>query len=332
MTSLDSTLIISHSDLQQEDSVVLNTAIKLLSLEGVMFRLEDSAPEHAHLLILDDDGQGSRSLLKLSRPGQVKVILSTRHHTGKNVISVVKPLELSSIKSLLKRLFTLMQTQIKKSRQFAENSPQAKPIEPLTDTLFNVLIDTRKQGRVIEVSCDDYPSLYIDGIKHSLATNASQDQLRQIASLALEQLSIRDLSTDNFSVHSNDLTMISLHNFLWSSGIICSQGRLLSGHSIDKPFKLKAWPNFTRHDFKAEYFKLAAILAKNTCSINELQRLSKIPIDDIINFYNAAYAVGIIDDDSITQPTAGSDTRQVPAEKQGLLSRIADRLTLKKYL
>ena len=246
------------------------------------------------------------------------------------MISVEKPLELASLKSLLIRLFNLMQSQFKKNaaRNIQTNQASTDVAQPLTNTLFNLLLDTKLSQKVIELQFIDDLKIFVDGINHSLATNANDQQLRVLAEKDPSEVTISQLEPDNFAVHTNDLCILSLYNFLWLSGIACSRGRLLEGHTMDQAFKLRAWPNFTRHDFKPDYFKLAALLAKGAYSINELQEVSQISKHEIINFYNAAYAVDILDRGEIEQYRSHTP-RKTDEKKQGLFSKIAQRLTLR---
>ena len=89
---------------------------------------------------------------------------------------------------------------------------------------------------------------------------------------------------------------------------------------------MRAWPNFTRNDFRAQHLKLAAVLARQATRLDQLSAMTQVPLYDIANFYNAAYAVDLIDT-NIHQTPQNQPQKTVTTQMKSLFNRIAQRLS-----
>ena len=314
--------------LTEQDNMVVSTAAKLLSYDDVGFVVNDGEISKAHLLIIDEDSQSGKQALRQSRAGQVKLLVSSNPKMAKNIIGLQRPIDLSTLKSVLKKLYAKLHAQLSTQKINAAAQPKTQAVLELKDSLFNILIETKLKKRVLHITCDELPDIFIDGCNQCLATTANETELEKILSLALDQITFYKLKPKSFAVHSNEMNVQSLHNILWLAGIRCSKGRLLPGHSLDKPFRLKAWPNFTRSSFIAEHLKLAAILAKQPMSMHQLAEATGVKMAEVVNFYNAALAVDLIIHEQGNNNLSGN-SRSRTLEQQSLFSRIAKRLSLK---
>ena len=314
--------------LSQQDDMVVSTATKLLSYDNVEFLINNSEISKAHLLIIDEDSPSGKQALRQSNAGQVKLLVSSKPKMARNTIGLQRPVDLSTLKSVLKKLYVKLQEQLITQKQNTTTRSKADTVTELKDSLFNILIETKLKRRILHITCDELPDIFIDGCNQCLATTASESELDNILKLDIDKITFYKLKPKSFAVHSNEMNVQSLHNILWLAGIRCSKGQILPGHSLDKSFRLKAWPNFTRSTFIAEHLKLAAILAKQAMSMRQLADATGVKLNEVINFYNAAFAVDLIVYDQGTKKSpAKAGTRSV--ENQSLLSRIADRLSLK---
>lgn len=311
--------------LNAQDRLVLNTAAKLLSYDGIGYRIHDGQLANAHILILDNDNNEGKTALRQSRPGQIKLVISDKPGMAKNTIGLQRPVDLGALKTVLKRLYARLQEQLHSQQQQAAQAP--RNIEELKDTLFNILLVTKQNKTVLRITADGLPDFFVDGHNQCLASTATESDIGQLAQLPFTAIRITQMNKDGFAVHSNNLSIQSLHNLLWLTGIKCSHGRLVAGHDLDTPFRLRAWPNFTRNTFIAEHLKLAALLARQAMSLRQLAEHTGVALAEVINFYNAALAVDLIE----FSAAAGGDIAARPQNlaRQGLFSRIAQRLNLK---
>lgn len=321
------TLNIVPVGLNAQDRLVVMTATKLLSLDRIHFQIYTGQLTKAHILIVDDENSEGKQALKQSRPGQIKFIITHSPRMAMNTIGLQRPLELGNLKKLLTNIYSKLQVQLQQKQHTQPAAKQHHEVQVLSDSLFKLLLESKEKKHILRIACNDMPDFFIDGRNHCLATKANEAEIDRFIDLPLDALSILHMNPETFSVHSNNLSIQSLHNLLWLAGIKCSDGKLLSGHRLDKPIQLRAWPNFTRNSFIAEHLKLAAVLAKQAMNLVQLSEITRIPITDVINFYNAAYAVDLIvyKDNADRTPVV---SRQNVTAKQGLLSKIAKRLNL----
>ncbi|HHH48777.1 MAG TPA: hypothetical protein ENK51_07820 [Gammaproteobacteria bacterium] len=121
------------------------------------------------------------------------------------------------------------------------------------------------------------------------------------------------------------MNISTLDSLLWQAGVEHSGGHLLDGHDMAQPVRLKAWPNFTRNGFRQSHFKLAAIMARQPISLKELRKEAGVARDEVVSFYNAAYAVGLIDR-SVGAADAGQLNSKPRTRRKGLLGMLARKL------
>lgn len=314
--------------LDNQDRLVVNTATKLLSYDGITYAVFEGEQAKAHLLILDEESAEGKHALKHSRPGQVKLVLSNKPTAAKNTIGIPRPIELNILKSVLKKLYAKLQAQSVAQQVRDRGTQPTHDAEILTASLFNILLEAKAQRQILHLQCNQLPDFFIDGRNHCLATTASDTETIALINASPDSFTITRMNPDSFAVHSNDMNIQSLYNLLWLAGIKCSNGKLLPEHNLETPFRLRAWPNFTRNSFIAEHLKLAAMLAKQTMTLAQLAETTQVAIQEVINFYNAAYAVDLIEYKAIAE-VAAAPRQPRNLARQGLLAKIAKRLNFK---
>ncbi len=284
---------------------------------------------HAHLLVVDEDSAEGRTALEQRRSGQVILLFSSNSRSGKNLVALRKPIEIDTLRDLLRELFKKMQAQLLRGA----TAPGSVPGQPGREadlseqTLFQILLDAKENKKVIRIGCGSYPDIFIDGPNQSLATTATMDAIREVVRMPVSQLLIEDLGISGLG-NSDGMTISTLYRMLWIAAIECSNGKLLPGHSTDIPVKLRAWPNFTRNDFKPEHLKLAAILARQAVSLQKLAEITQVAYEDIVNFYNATYAVDLVEIRA-TEQTEVMPQRKIAPQWQSLFGKIARRLSFR---
>jgi hypothetical protein len=325
---MSQTIKIFSAGLSEQDNMAVVTAAKLLSYENINYKISANNLKHAHLLIIDEENHIGKQALRQCRPGQVKLVVSNKPMMAKNIIGLQRPVNLSTLKNVLNKLYKKLNFQLTSLHTDDSTSTKNTRVTELKESIFNVLLETKQKKQILHIVSDGIPDIFIDGCNQCLATSASDSELEKLIILPIEQIGFYKLKPKSFAVHSNEMNIQSLHNLLWLSAIKCSRGKILAGHNLEKPIRLKAWPNFTRTTFIAEHLKLAAILAKQPNTIRQLSDRTGIALNEVINFYNAAYAVDLIDfgndPDKSTQ-----ELRTRSTEQQGLFAKIAERLSLK---
>lgn len=326
-------LLISPHGLTSDEQTVLTQVLETLESDGVQFELQTDSVQQAHLIVLDDDTDSGRNALLRARAGQVKLVFSNHNRHGKNLISIQKPINLASLQALLLQIVQKMYSQLQELRSDTGVAEAAAEYTSSTiqsnNNLFCTLLEAKEQQELLRIEIPDQPIIYINGNSKSFATRIEQSEINNIFEYDFSRIAITSIEEQEFNANTNDMLISALYRLLWVSGIYGSSGKLITGHDPERPVKLRAWPNFTRNDFLPQHLKIAAVLARQPISITKLVETVGIKREDVVNFYNAAYAVDLIEfcDDSsaaaATPPTPNNNNKQ-----RGILAKLAAHLKI----
>jgi len=326
-------LLISPHGLTSDEQTVLTQVLEALESDGVQFELQTDSVQQAHLIVLDDDTDSGRNALLRARAGQVKLVFSNHNRHGKNLISIQKPINLASLQALLLQIVQKMYSQLQELRSDTGVAEAAAEYTSSTiqsnNNLFCTLLEAKEKQELLRIEIPDQPIIYINGNSKSFATRIEQSEINNIFEYDFSRIAITSIEEQEFNANTNDMLISALYRLLWVSGIYGSSGKLITGHDPERPVKLRAWPNFTRNDFLPQHLKIAAVLARQPISITKLVETVGIKREDVVNFYNAAYAVDLIEfcDDSsaaaATTPTPNNNNKQ-----RGILAKLAADLKI----
>ncbi len=353
-------LRISPIALDPTNRKVLKVAVDLINDDGIAsLLLPDNSP-HGHLLVIDADNNIGRQILEESRDGQVKLVLSEKRLEGKNLIWQEPPVRVTDMQELLTRICLRMKatfaTQKAMNTPADNNESAAVPMStetgktedpqtteaatttssantaPPEDTqesatpsksLFHILLSARRQKACYQVRFDTI-WLLIGGHNGSVASKNEADA-KSIMMAPFKKLYIEQVDIVAFAKNAQEMNISTLDSLLWQAGVDFSDGRLLEGHDMARPVRLKAWPNFTRNGFRQSHFKLAAIMARQPISLKELRKEAGVARDEVVSFYNAAYAVGLIDR-TATASDPGLQNGKPRTRRKSLLGMLARKL------
>lgn len=207
----------------------------------------------------------------------------------------------------------------------AETKP--KPAVPVlqknTDHLFALILKAKRDKLNLQVNVNNGPTLFINGASKTIWHDGDSVDLDTLLQSAPETMSVAVL--DNVDDPTGQI--FALDNLLWKAAILCSEGEILEGHVMDQPITLRAWPNFTRQSFDPTHLKISALLAKESMSLNQLSSLCQVPIEHVINFYNAAFAVDLIERRNRPREDSEKKRKSTPVLKD-MLSRLAKKLKI----
>ena len=239
----------------------------------------------------------------------------------------MKPIDITALKNVLGKVLAKMQGQLSNLAPKASQQREVHSVssDVITNTVFHILLSAKENKKHISITSDSYPEVLVDGENNSVTTAATNIDLAKIVRMPLDRYSVKEITANVTALSKEDMVISSLHNVLWMSAISCSKGHLLPGHDVEQKVKLRAWPNFTRNDFRPAHLKLAAIMAQRPVSISELGALTGVAEEEVIAFYNAAYAVDLIEK-NVASVKEDRAAKEVSKEKQSLFSRIATRL------
>lgn len=202
--------------------------------------------------------------------------------------------------------------------------PHAKEIsqQPTVVSLFHILLNARQQKICLQISAGEN-AIFIGGHEGTVAAKIPQ-HVQAILTSAAEELQLEQMDVVDFAERIQGLHITPLDNLLWQAGVEQCDGQLLAGLDMNQTVRLKAWPNFTRNGFRQSHFKLATIMAQQPISLNTLSEKSGVAENEIISFYNAAYAVGLIDQTNTALDKPMKNIQQ-PTQQKGLLRRLANK-------
>jgi len=333
-------VVISSIGLEDDNLSAVMDAIEFVKNKGVACRYLGNDDIKGHLVILDLESDAGKTAFEQLRPGQVKLVISEEKIAGKNLVSLAKPVKVVALKTLIERICSQIEIQLaslapkKQAAVKAANTtntaaPASDKNDSCDETAFHVLYDAKRTQKVLKMNVNGYPSVLVHGKGNSLATEATQEQLRTILATSKDNIIVEDIEASDFPAAPSGKTALSpLDSSLWAAGLLWRSGALIDKCGPDQPVKLKAWPNFTRNSFFPEHLSLSAALAVQALSLNKLHETTKVPMDEIICFFNAAYSVGLIDINPDHSAPAVTRTVKNDTNRQGLLSKLAHRFGL----
>lgn len=339
-------LIVSSVGLAETDEKLLSAAIEHAKTQGINCRYLGSERTEGHLVVIDSETESGSSALKSLRPGQVKLIFTSDKDqiNGKNTVAISKPLKEAVVNALFLRLANKLDALLRQKKETKAGAGQEPQAESKTEsanpeeTVFHILMEAKKNLRALSINAYDVPPLLVNGIGNKTATEMDADALRNVLAMPATNVEIRDIEVSDVPTASNgNVTVASLDAALWTAGIMWRPSPLIGDVTLDTPVRLKAWPNFTRNNFFSEHLKLSAALAVNAVTLQRLHEMTKIPLEEVTCFYNAANAVGLIEIEKEEAPAHGetnsakqtsppSTTPRKDTKRQGLLAKLADRL------
>jgi len=357
-------LQISPLALSDVDRKVLGVAVNLLTEEGIFCSLLPKDIPHGHLLVINHDSDDGPKFLSQALDGQVKLLLTSENISGKNVICIERPIRVAELADVLTHICLRIKVRLasKKLSPAPEKNAEEKntvkakpaatvevnekeevktkekakeqPITPLPPkpvcnepNLFLQLLQAKQQKYAMAVHGPDETIVLIGGHNSSVAARSSES-IQHILHTPTRNIFSEKIDVREFDELSKFLTLSALDNLLWLAGVEFSHGQLLPGHSMDHPVKLKAWPNFTRNGFRRSQFKLAASMASQSISLTALADSTGVPQEEVIDFYNAAFAVGLINREAETHHDT-QKTKHTTSRKRGLMGMIARKLGLR---
>jgi len=327
------------SDLQNQ---VLKVAVNLLAQDGIEYRLLNANNPAGQLLVVDNDTDSGRYVLTHARKTQIKLAFSSQSQSGKNLVTLKKPIRVSVLKDLLgaiHRKFNRPKIHVLPTptpEPVAEVAPPlvigkvaakvadkvaAKKIEP---TLLDALLEAKQHHQSLNIQHKNLGDIFINTSEQTYAGSNKVVYIDQLAAIPFSEMQIKIINSQTFNRYVKQLEIHALNGLLWRIGIHCSGGVLIGGHGVDTPIRLKGWPNFTRNSFNPKHLKIAAAMARQPTTLMQLKDTVELPLTDVVNFYNASLMIDLIDknpaDFSIDPLTEKAEVNR------GLLKKLAERL------
>ncbi|PID46133.1 MAG: hypothetical protein CSB47_05345 [Proteobacteria bacterium] len=138
-------------------------------------------------------------------------------------------------------------------------------------------------------------------------------------------LSTQEVHELNDMIVQQTSALYDLESFVWTSSLLSAQGVLSRELDPAKAVALKHWPSLTRLEHFPHVMSIAALWSTGPLSAFDVAKSLKIPQRYVFSFYNAASALGLIEQDPDKLIKKQPTTRATEAPR-GLFSRLLKRL------
>ena len=242
------TLHISAMHLSETDQKVFDVAVKIVCDENNTEYLTISDLPNSEILVLDYDNKEARETLRLSKSHNVKIVFADQNIEGKNIVTIKKPVRVLALKNVLeavsKQLYTYI-SNTESSSRIAQPSVVADVHQSTTEThtdipadahnLFEKLLQAKTQQACLHISAANLPDVYIDGRNKSFLIETNSDDIDKYIRLNFNEIKFEPVDCSKVSRTQNTMHISALNNILWRCALDCSNGELLTGHTLDKP-------------------------------------------------------------------------------------------------
>ncbi len=316
------------SDIQNQ---VLKVAINLLARDGIEYRLLNSDNPAGQLLVVDNDTDSGRYVLTHARTAQVKIAFSSERQSGKNLVTLKKPIRVSALKELLGAIHRklnktdtrLPSAPTQEPSSIGELKAESQAIEQ-EPNLLDALLEAKQHHQSLRIQHENFGDIFMNTFDQTYAGSNKVVYIDQLAAIPFSEMQIKKINAHTYNHSVKQLEIHALNGLLWRIGIHCSGGILIGGHGVDRIIRLKAWPNFTRNSFNPKHLKIAAMMAKQPTTLMQLKDAVDLPLADIVNFYNASLMIDLIDESPI-EVSEKSHIEKTEVNR-GLLRKLAERL------
>lgn len=206
----------------------------------------------------------------------------------------------------------------------SEESVEYDPEEYLQGALILARRKARRKHKNIRIEYGS-GSIIIDTRLGLVEMGMGGFQLRELASFPLvsDKAKVQVLTRRQARIDTKSARPLkSFESLLWKASLFASRGRAPFGTDLDAPVQLRRWPNFTRVLLSPGALRIAALWVERPLSISQLQKMLNLSQHDVLGFYSAALATGLI------RSAKGSDVRppHPELERKGVRSLLRNIL------
>lgn len=328
-----SEVTLSMLGLSSQEGTVVNVAANLLAALEHNIKVLGDGDASGDIVLLSPASEAGRAALARLGAHQRAVLFVDSEGDAKGQPALIRPVRVQALRDLLVELVPRLPARSASAKPavVAPAAPQVTaaataPSIALPANLFYLLLDAVLKHELVRIEHEGSIVL-IHGPTQCIYTQADGAALAKLSKLQPAAVQSEKLGQSDFMRAAKGLPMSRLHDLIWLAERHGSQGALLAGHSCDVPVHLKVWPKFNNRHVRPEYLKLAAMLSKQPLTLSALAVSSGVALPQVIDFYNAAVAFGVIERME-SAPVVVPPPK--PAASSGLLGKIARKLALKR--
>lgn len=319
---------------------------------------------NADTVILDMDGKNIASewsAFRIKNPEIPAIIMATDYVELIGTIYISKPARLSELLTALK---DSSKKDISSNLNASHNthnvakalqSRYQKPVHNNTETSDSFELfynpDNFLQGKILQGIREGnkiQKSMFLRCWKdHWIVTFPDSDSLLQnvndkkIKTLGLVPLGDKEqqfsYSEHQFSDNeillmadtpADKVKLVPIYQFIWNLTVKTARGRVPEGTSLDELYVVQYWPNLPRLMFTPNATRISAFWVNRPQSINNITSKLGIPQEDVLTYFSAASAIGILKpanrkEDKLVTP----DVQNTDNKKQGIFAALINKIS-----
>lgn len=192
--------------------------------------------------------------------------------------------------------------------------------------LLGVIAQALSSKHAVVVHASGTKALALVPERQEYFTELTEDELAAFCRLPAASYAVKRLADAGLNqLLSQGVRGRNIDELQWRAALYASGGRLLKGCGRDDVVLLKAWPNLTRIPGTQNAMRIAALLTRYPTTVSLAHRLLKIPVEEMNEFYSAAYASGLAVAVN-RKPERMEEDPIRPHRNRGLLGQLFERV------
>ncbi len=290
-----------HSDINNADTVILDMDDKNVATEWSDFRIK--YPD-VSVIIMAKDHIELIGTLYISKPAKLAELLSALKKSSNKEISS----NLNTNKNTHNTAKALQQRFQKSAHNIPESSDNFelfyKPEDFLQGQVVQAIKECNKINKSIFIKCWTEQWIIIFPNSQFLLQNVNEAKIKTLGLVQLgesyEKLSYSEHVFSNNEIShmintpTSDARVTSIEQFIWDITVKTARGRVPEGTSLDDLYIIKHWPNLPRLTSILNAMRISAFWINQAQSINNIVTKLNIPQEDVLTYFSAASAIGIL--------------------------------------
>lgn len=322
-----------YTDINDADTVIIDMDDKNVDSEWADFRVKHpdipviiTAKEHLDLI----------GAIYISKPAKLAELLDALKETSNKEISSNLTTSHNNTHNAAKSLQQRFQ---KTTHHNSESSNNFElfydPEKFLQGQIVRAVKESNKMDKSIFIKYWNDQWIIIFPNSNFLIKNVNASQVK---TLGLVQMG-PDLSYSEHKFSNNEIShmintptsevrVTSIEQFMWDITVKTARGRIPEGTSLDDLYMIKHWPNLPRLTYILNAMRISAFWINKPQSINTIVEKLNIPQEDVLTYFSAASAIGILKPYKHEDHNSNSSNAAKPdKKKQGIFTALISKVS-----
>jgi len=324
-----------HTDIEQADTVIIDMDDKDVDAFWAEFRLK--YPE-VPAIIMATDHVDLIGTLYVSKPAKLAELLSALKESSNKEIG-------SNLSSALntQSAANALHSRDQKTQSRANEMPKDlelfySPNNFLQGKMIKAIAKSKETEKNIFLKYWKDHWVLISPHTKFLVQNINDQQIKTLGLVQIgekgDQMAFSEhLFSDDEIAHmantpASKVKVTPIDQFMWAITVKTARGRAPEGTSLDDLYVLQHWPNLPKLSYIPNATRISAFWLDQPQSINNIISKLKIPQEDVLTYFSAAVATGILKqakrkEDYLCTP----DVIKSDKKKQGIFSALINKVS-----